>query len=171
MAPQEHSNQPGRRAFLLLVPFGVIGGILVSVLSAAFKFLRPSGSSSSVTWLNVVPLSEIKGDKPVPHTVISEQSAGWAITKEEHRVYVLPVKNNQVLSAVCPHEGCEVAWEEQNQVFACPCHESSFAADGSKIDGPARRGLDPLPARVENGTLQIQYKSFVNNSEERITRG
>ncbi len=144
--------------------------MLVSVLSAAFKFLRPSGSSSSEKWLDVMPLSEIKGDKPLPHSVISDQSAGWASTKEEHRVYVLPAKNNQVLSAVCPHEGCEVAWQEQNQVFACPCHESSFAADGSKIDGPARRGLDPLPARVENGTLQIQYKSFVNNSEERITR-
>jgi len=72
---------------------------------------------------------------------------------------VLPAKNHQVLSAICPHEGCEVSWDGSSNRFSCPCHESLFAADGSRISGPARRGLDALPARVQEGKLQVQYVS------------
>ena len=68
-------------------------------------------------------------------------------------------KNNQVLSAICPHEGCEVVWEQGMNRFSCPCHESYFAADGSRISGPSPRGLDPLPMRVQDGKLQVQYVS------------
>ena len=79
------------------------------------------------------------------------------ITNEEHNVFVLPAKNNQVLSPICPHEGCEVLWDGQRNQFACPCHESYFAADGARISGPAPRGLDALPSRVQDGNLQVQY--------------
>ena len=172
MAQLPHSNnRPARRAFLLLLPIAVLGGACGTVIAAAFRFLRPRNSAASGKWLEVAPLSELKGDKPISRKVVVEQAAGWARVPGEQHVYVLPARNNQVLSAVCPHEGCEVAWAADSGVFACPCHDSSFAADGSQIKGPARRGLDPLPARVENGVLQVQYHFFVNNTEERITRG
>ena len=86
-------------------------------------------------------------------------------TTEEHNVFVLPAKGNQVLSAVCPHEGCEVAWDGNANRFSCPCHESFFGADGSRISGPSPRGLDPLPMRVQDGKLQVQYVS-----QEQTTR-
>jgi Rieske Fe-S protein len=101
---------------------------------------------------------------------MTEQINGWAVTREQHRVYVLPAKNNQVLSAVCPHEGCEVAWEQAINRFSCPCHESYFAADGSRLSGPARRDLDLLPVRVQDDKLQVQYQAFENNVEERTIR-
>ena len=93
------------------------------------------------------------------HAMLDVTIAGWAITTEEHNVFVLPAKNNQVLSAICPHEGCEVAWEQNSNRFSCPCHESYFSADGSRISGPSPRGLDPLPMRVQDGKLQVQYVS------------
>jgi len=148
-----------------------MSGVFATVVTAALRFLRPSNSGVSGQWIDVTSLSELKGNKPVTRMVMVEHTDGWAKTREEHRVYVLPAKNNQVLSAVCPHEGCEVAWQGDTNSFACPCHDSNFSADGSRINGPARRGLDPLPARVENGKLQIQYKFFINNTEERIARG
>jgi len=172
MAQPSHSNnKPARRAFLVLLPIGVLGGACGNVIAAALRFLRPEHSTASEKWLEVAPLSELKGDKPISRKVVVEQTQGWARVVAEQHVYVLPAKNNQVLSAVCPHEGCEVAWTPDTGVFACPCHDSSFAADGSQINGPARRGLDPLPSRVENGMLQVQYHFFVNNTEERIRRG
>jgi len=88
---------------------------------------------------------------------VAEHIAGWAITTEEHNVFVLPTKGNQVVSAVCPHEGCEVLWDGQRNQFSCPCHESYFGAGGARISGPAPRGLDPLPSRVQDGKLQVQY--------------
>jgi Rieske Fe-S protein len=104
-------------------------------------------------------------------SIVAEHDAGWASTQEEHFVYVLPDKNHQVLSSVCPHEGCNVSWRDDTNGFFCPCHDSYFAADGARVSGPSRRGLDPLPTRTENGVLQVRYITFANNTEERIERG
>ena len=147
------SDQSTRRSFLLLVPLG----IFASIAGAAFRFLRPRIAAATDRWLDVAPVSELAGSQPVTRKVVAEHIAGWAITTEEHNVFVLPAKSNQVLSPICPHEGCEVLWEPQRNQFLCPCHESYFAADGARISGPAPRGLDQLPARVENGKLQVQY--------------
>lgn len=147
------SFRPTRRSFLLLVPLG----ILASIAGAAFRFLRPRISAATDRWLDVAPLSELTGSHPLSKKVVAEHKAGWAITTEEHNVFVLPAKSNQVVSPICPHEGCEVLWEQERNRFSCPCHESYFAADGARISGPSPRGLDQLPTRVQDGKLQVQY--------------
>jgi Rieske Fe-S protein len=167
-------SKPGanksRRAFLLLLPLGMLAGVFTSIASAAYRFLRPRVSEISNKWIDVAPVTDLKGNQPLAKKIVTEHIGGWATISEEHSVYVLPAKNNQVLSAVCPHEGCEVSWQTDIGLFSCPCHESYFAADGSRIRGPARRGLDLLPTRLQDGKLQVQYQFFENNTAERITR-
>jgi Rieske Fe-S protein len=46
-------------------------------------------------------------------------------------------------SAVCPHLGGVVTWNEVERSFDCPLHGSRFAADGSVLEGPATHGLAP----------------------------
>ena len=146
-----------RRSFLTIVPFGILAGVFASIAGGAFRFLRPRLTAASDRWLDVAQVSELTAPQPVSRKILAEHINGWAITTEEHNVFVLPTKGNQVLSAVCPHEGCEVAWEQNMNRFSCPCHASFFAADGSRISGPSPRGLDPLPMRVQDGKLQVQY--------------
>jgi Rieske Fe-S protein len=162
---------PGRRTFLLLLPLGIFAGVAATIASAAFRFLRPLYTRSDPKWSNVAPVSQLKGDKPIMHSIIAEHEAGWASTSEEHFVYVLPAQNNRTLSSVCPHEGCNVSWRDDTNGFFCPCHDSYFASDGSRLSGPSLRGLDPLPTREKDGVLQVQYQTFINNTEERIVRG
>jgi Rieske Fe-S protein len=164
-------SDKSRRAFLLILPFAVIAGMFTSIAAAAFRFLRPVTGTSNQQWIDLAQVAEITGNKPLAKKVRTEQVAGWAKSLSEHLVYILPGQNNEVLSAVCPHEGCEVSWRDEERVFACPCHDSNFTAVGQRINGPARRGLDPLPSRVVDGKVQIQYQFFVNNSSERIPRG
>ena len=159
-------EQRSRRSFLKLLPLGVFAGVFASIGVNAFRFLRPKLFAATDTWLDVASVSELTGPQPISRKIVAEHIAGWATTTEEHNVFVLPAKNNQVLSAICPHEGCEVAWDQGTNRFSCPCHESYFAADGSRISGPARRGLDPLPMRVQDGKLQVQYVA----SREQATR-
>jgi Rieske Fe-S protein len=146
-------DQTTRRSFLMLVPLGVFA----SLAGAAFRFLRPRISAATDRWLDVATVTELAGSQPLSRKVVAEHVAGWAITTQEHNVFVLPAKSNQVVSATCPHEGCEVLWDSQRNRFACPCHESFFAADGEKISGPAPHGLHQLPSRVQDGKLQVQY--------------
>lgn len=64
------------------------------------------------------------------------------------------------LSAVCPHLGCAVAWDSAAKNFLCPCHESRFGVDGTKLTGPSERGLDTLPVAVVDGRLQLTWVRY-----------
>lgn len=154
------TDQPdrSRRSFLQLLPLGVFAAVFASLSGAAFRFLRPRLTAPSEQWLDVANVSELSGAQPLAKKIVAEHVSGWAITIAEHNVFVLPAQNNQVVSPICPHEGCEVMWEQSRNRFACPCHESFFSADGARVSGPASRGLDLLPTRVQDGKLQVQYK-------------
>ena len=137
------------------------------MLTAGFRFLRPLNIIARPSWADVAKISDLKGDRPILKRIFNDVRAAWSISKEEHFVYVLPGKSNTVLSGTCPHEGCNVAWNDAMNSFTCPCHDSLFAADGTYVKGPARRGLDPLPSREQDGVLQVQYVAFVNNTSDR----
>lgn len=47
------------------------------------------------------------------------------------------------LSAVCPHLGGIVSWNDAERSWDCPLHGSRFAATGERLEGPAVRGLNP----------------------------
>jgi len=64
------------------------------------------------------------------------------------------------LSAVCPHLGCAVGWDAGAGNFLCPCHDSRFSPEGTKLTGPSERGLDELPLQVVEGRLQLTWVRF-----------
>ena len=45
------------------------------------------------------------------------------------------------VSAVCPHLGGILAWNDAEQSWDCPLHGSRFQHDGRRIEGPARADL------------------------------
>jgi glycine/D-amino acid oxidase-like deaminating enzyme/nitrite reductase/ring-hydroxylating ferredoxin subunit len=47
-------------------------------------------------------------------------------------------------SAVCPHLGCILAWNNSEKSFDCPCHGSRFSPSGDVINGPANSSLESL---------------------------
>lgn len=44
----------------------------------------------------------------------------------------------------CPHMGCELNWNEDEQSWDCPCHGSRFDKEGRLLDDPARREIKKM---------------------------
>jgi nitrite reductase/ring-hydroxylating ferredoxin subunit len=62
------------------------------------------------------------------------------------------------LSSTCPHLGCQVRWEPQNDRFFCPCHNGVFDPSGVATGGPpgeAGQSLAQYPLKIEGGLLLI----------------
>lgn len=49
------------------------------------------------------------------------------------------------VSAVCPHLGGVLGWNDAERSWDCPLHGSRFAADGSLLEGPSTRDLPRAP--------------------------
>lgn len=46
-----------------------------------------------------------------------------------------------LVSARCPHLGCELTWNPDEKSWDCPCHGSRFDYEGKVLDGPAQENI------------------------------
>lgn len=63
------------------------------------------------------------------------------------------------LSSTCPHLGCQVHWEEQNERYFCPCHNGTFDPSGVATGGPpgdAGQRLPEYPLMMKGGLVYVQ---------------
>jgi cytochrome b6-f complex iron-sulfur subunit len=82
-------------------------------------------------------------------TVADLEKNGYLQTKEA--AVLRNPSNPQKLIAVnpkCTHQGCDVKWVTGEKKYTCPCHSSSFEANGEVINGPATKPLAAYPAKI-----------------------
>lgn len=51
--------------------------------------------------------------------------------------HFLPPGKGRIISN-CPHMGCRLEWNPEEESYDCPCHGSRFDREGHLIDGPAQ---------------------------------
>lgn len=63
------------------------------------------------------------------------------------------------MSAICTHRKCKLD-AEPDKTFYCPCHGSTFDADGKVTEGPARRDLPVFTVSTnEKGELLVKISA------------
>ncbi|MCC6679604.1 MAG: Rieske (2Fe-2S) protein, partial [Phycisphaeraceae bacterium] len=117
------------------------------------RFVYPSGGANRA-WLFVCSVDQLAAGEALDFAAPSGQKIVVA------RLATGSAADDFLaLSSVCPHLGCRVHWESQNDRFFCPCHNGAFNRDGQATSGPpaaAHQSLTRFPLKVENGLLFLE---------------
>lgn len=71
----------------------------------------------------------------------------------------------------CPHLGCRVPFCDSSERFECPCHGSIFNIKGEYIGGPAPRGMDRFPIRIDGDAVLVDTGAVQEGSARGILTG
>lgn len=172
-APADEPESPERRTFLTTASSLFMAGGLVAGYGAfgtmAGRYLYPAKDTPR-GWLYVTRVDALKVGDSLAYTAPS--GATVAIARQNNAG---SEEDFIALSSTCPHLGCKVHWEGQNQRFFCPCHNGAFNAQGVGIDGPPKgQALSRYPLKVERGLLYIEvpleFMGHASNDHTNRTR-
>jgi cytochrome b6-f complex iron-sulfur subunit len=85
------------------------------------------------------------------------KGAGKEVVLGNKPVWVIQDKrgNYKALSAICTHLGCIVEWQQDKQIFFCPCHAGVFDDNGRVISGPPPRPLPEYGLKIKDGRVYL----------------
>ncbi|MBA4150795.1 MAG: Rieske 2Fe-2S domain-containing protein [Verrucomicrobia bacterium] len=174
----ENSDKPTRRNFfkeglciaigttISIVPFAA--GLAVYLDPLRKKTAAP-GDPIRVASLTSLPEDGI----PRKFAVLADRSDAWNkypnvpvgavyLRRREGKI--------EALHSVCPHAGCFIDYAPERNSFLCPCHNSTFALDGSINDpkSPSPRGMDPLEVEIRGNDVYVDFKNFRAGIHDRI---
>jgi menaquinol-cytochrome c reductase iron-sulfur subunit len=163
-------DDPDRRKFLKLATCGVGGAVgLAAAIPALSLVIAPSRRKTVTTPRDPIDIGDagMLGPEWRKVDVIAPEVRDAWVTARNVLLGAAwirkPDKSDKIdaLSGVCPHLGCPVGWDVAKKTFLCPCHNSHFGSHGETLgDGPAKRGLDPLPIEVRNGRLRLTWITY-----------
>lgn len=105
-------------------------------LKAAGDFLKEVGNMT-IQYLDYLAPGDLKSVndlQPGNGAVINLGPRKTAVYRDEKNVV-------HAYSAICPHLGCVLKWNNTEKSFDCPCHGSRFTCEGKVTNGPALSDL------------------------------
>ena len=85
---------------------------------------------------------------PKPYAGVTAQSAAW-LRRDSQTKFT-------AFTANCTHLGCPVRWEQNAELFMCPCHGGVYYKDGTVAAGPPPKSLTQYEVRVYKDVVQIE---------------
>jgi len=136
-----------RRKLLRLITaiLGLFG--LGAIVSSVVAFLTPPRSA----------LKKVGGWQVVG--TLSEFKEAQSLSKVYFGLPILLMKEEaefRVFSAICPHLGCIIQWDQKKKSFLCPCHDAFFDKHGKVLKGPLKDALLPFEFKVEGETISVK---------------
>lgn len=122
-----------------------------TLAALAGRYLYPAGPAPR-GWMFVSEVARLAPGQSVMYR--SPSGAPVSVTRQGGGA---SAEDFIALSTVCPHLGCQVHWEPQNNRYFCPCHNGVFDPSGMGTSGPPKgQPLARYPLKIENGLLFIE---------------
>jgi len=131
-------------------------------------------SESGGQWVPTVRLDALADGVPRRVKIVTDEHDAWKLEKNAELGSVWLVRSGDAihaLAATCPHLGCPIAAAEDGTGFSCPCHDSTFDADGKRRDGPSPRDMDVLETRVVHDIVEVDFRRYRQGTPDRVEIG
>lgn len=163
-------SELNRRKFLEVGIFAISGAITaVSTVALARFTIGPSFDKEKSKWIEV-DLEDVQDDNPGFTRVVLEYETkdGWLINRSKTLAYVKKINGNQVIavSAGCTHLGCIVTWDEDSEIFKCPCHNGRYDEEGRVVGGPPPAPLRRHKTKIEDGKIYLATETVPFGSDK-----
>src|SRR5664279_2290393 len=155
----EIKPEESRRDFLMNLSMGV-GAVaaLAVTIPVVGALLAPLLGKENQDWVTVgadkdfkpgsVTLVTFQNPDPEAFAGVTANTASW-LRKDLNNHFIAFAVN-------CSHLGCPVRWEDNANLFMCPCHGGVYYHDGTVASGPPPRALSQYKVRIYQGKVQIQ---------------
>lgn len=70
----------------------------------------------------------------------------------------------------CTHLGCNVPWDQTQNAFVCPCHNSQFTVEGEMLNPPAPRPLDLFAVNIQDGQVLVDTSQPISRQQYEISQ-
>ncbi|MBI2846151.1 MAG: Rieske 2Fe-2S domain-containing protein [Chloroflexi bacterium] len=106
--------------------------------------------------VNIGTLDEILGQLPVNAVPLYFRDARFYLSHIEDGLLAMYRK--------CPHLGCVVPWNFEEDQFHCPCHSSLYNRKGEVLGGPAPRPLDLMAIEIRGSEIWVNTGEITQRS-------
>ena len=165
-------SEVNRRKFMEIGIYS-IGGTIAAASSVALATFAvgPSFNKDKSKWIEV-ELEAAEDENTGFERVVLEYETkdGWLTNTERTLAYVKRTKEGEVMaiSAGCTHLGCIVTWNEDENIFQCPCHDGRYDADGKVVAGPPPAPLKRHKTKVEDEKIYVSTETVRYGGDSRV---
>jgi len=159
---------------VLAVVGGAVGCGALAVPTVRFITAPAHGEAGAGRWIKTVPLDSLPEGEPKRVALVADHRDAWTMERQIQLGAAWLVRKGaavQAWSVTCPHLGCAVDLRAEAPGFFCPCHDSSFDAEGRRLDGPSPRDLDTLNTKLEDGFVLVEFQRFGQGTSEKAPVG
>lgn len=149
-SPSSETSHKTRRDFLATVgKLSFVAGF-AGIFTSTMRFLMPNVLYEPPTVFILGPTDEFPPDS--------------VTFLEDDRLFVFRRPEGfYAISSICTHLGCNVRWNAERGGFDCPCHGSTFDANGKNTGGPAPKPLKWFQlAMTSDGKLRVNTRKQVS---------
>lgn len=148
--PTGQDNGIDRRSFLKYAGIAVGALAVIELGGVGFAYLQPRVAEGDFG--SVINASTVDGFPPGSVTQII--NGRFYLTQFDDGGFL-------ALHQRCTHLGCTVPWNQSEQLFVCPCHNSQFDDAGTVLNPPAPRPLDRFAVAIEAGMVKVDTGSAI----------
>ncbi|SDD57256.1 ubiquinol-cytochrome c reductase iron-sulfur subunit [Sporomusa acidovorans] len=148
-----------RRKFFANGIMAVIGVFAAGLgIPLAGFAISPITKKGEETWISIADVDQLKDGEPLQVAYSYTRKDGWRTVEANKTAFILRKADGTpiVLSNICTHLGCAVAWDAPAKQFVCPCHGGAFDAEGKVTGGPPPKPLPQLVAKVEQNKIYVR---------------